>query len=326
MDYFDALLTGGTNDPERMKETARQLRRQQAYGTLGALTGDPVLSQFGTGMVERAGERASVLQKARQAGTTARALGGCSYEQGGVIKEIPGCQEARREGFQNKLLLQALKSQGKETEDYRPLSTSLENRAQAQAANLENLKMLQSSFVAEYAQPLREQLGDLGAGAGPLHNLPLWAARTFGAGTEQAKNAEEWYGSWRRFMTLPVRNELFGATLTPSEQKAWDQALEIGPGMSEEQITSRIRTLIEEAERSAKRRARTMLSERYRPQTVKALYGDALGDDFFVAYGEKGSGNRKWTSADEVKAAFENGEIDTIEEAADILRNEFGME
>ncbi len=312
MDYFDALLTGGTNDPERMKETARQLRRQQAYGTLGALTGDPVLSQFGTGMVERAGERASVLQKARQAGTTARALGGCSYEQGGVIKEIPGCQEARREGFQNKLLLQALKSQGKETEDYQRMPKWAMDQASAQASALDEIGRIQSDFKDEYTQTM---------GPGPQSRIPNIAAR-YGVtvpGVPQTKEAQKWWAKYRRLVTLPERNKLFGATLSDKEKASWDE-VDLNPSMDPQQIKDGITTLLDLANRAATRSRTAFSEERYRPGTLEAIYGEEGPEGATVA-----AGSTSWGSPEDVRDAFRNGEL-TETEAADILRNEFGME
>ncbi len=305
MDYFDALLTGGTNDPERMKETARQLRRQQAYGTLGALTGDKVLSQIGTGMVERAGERASVLQRARQAGTTARALGGCSYEQGGVIKEIPGCQEARREGFQNKLLLQALKSQGKETEDYQRMPRWAMDEMTAQATSIDQITQLMEGFKPEYTQIY---------GPGPQSELPNIGARhgVTLPGAPQAKEAQEWWAKFRRLKTLPDRNKTFGATLAPNEKKSW-QEIDINPMMDAEQIKTRMQMLLDIANAAAKRSRAKFTAEGYRPATMDAIYG------------KEGPDGTSWESADAVRDAFQNGEL-TETEAADILRNEFGME
>lgn len=102
MDYYDLLL-GGNYEPNRMAEAARQLRRQQAYGTLGQLTGDPMMGAVGGGMVESAGARAEGLRKARQATTTARALGEGYYEQAGEIQRVPGWSEAQERKHQRAL-------------------------------------------------------------------------------------------------------------------------------------------------------------------------------------------------------------------------------
>lgn len=340
---IEAALMG---DPEALDETRQlvaELRRQKAMGALGQLTGDPLMARVGQGLTQGAERQATALRKARQFRGTARPLGQGFFEQGGEIKQLPGWREAQERELQGRVLIQAMRNrargQSREPREPagpkpRPLPTSLERTAQAQAGNLENLKMLRQSFKPEFTQPLTEQLGPLGEAAGPLHALPLWAARTTGLGTERAKDTEAWHGAWKRFMTLPVRNEMFGATLTPSEQRAWDAALEINPGMTPQQIESRIDTLTEEADRSARRRARTMETQNYFPGTVESIYGNALPDMFPERSSEPAAEATpgvedpfppEFDSAEAVRAAFQEGRI-SEDEATRILQEFFGFE
>lgn len=310
MDYYDALLGGA--DPNRMKETARQLRRQEAYGTLGALTGDPVLSQFGTGMIERSGERAQGLQKARQAATTARSLGAGHYEQGGEIKEIPGYQESLDKAHQNKVLLQTLKNEGKGGDEYHKMPKWVSDEATAISSGLEEVQMLTDEFKDEYTQTL---------GPGPQSKIPNVAAR-YGItvpGVPQTKEAQEWWAKFRRLKTLPDRNEIFGATLAFNEKQSWDE-IDINPSMDAEQIRTRMKSLLDIANRAASRSRKKFKAEGYRPGTLEAIYGEE-GPEGTVVAEESGS----WGSAEDVRNAFQNGDL-TQDQATEILKNEFGFE
>ena len=304
MDYFDALLGGNTRDPERMKEMARQLRRQQAYGTLGVMTGDPVLSQVGTGMVKRAGERAQGLQKARQAASTARALGEGYYEQGGEIKELPGYQEAQERAFENRVLLQTLKNRGKGKDDYHRAPKWVVDQATAQASALDEIGRIQREFKDEYTQTL---------GAGPQSRIPNIAAR-YGAtvpGVPQTKEAQQWWAKYRRLVTLPERNKLFGATLSDKEKASWDE-VDLNPSMDAKQIRKGIQTLLDIANRAATRSRRTFAAEGYRPDTLEAVYG------------EEESGGAEYSTVEEVGEALQAGEI--TEEQAEQLWRHLGVE
>lgn len=54
------------------------------------------------------------------------------------------------------------------------------------------------------------------------------------------QDAARWMAGWRQGYTLWQRNELFGATLTPSEQKAWNAAGEINLNMDAAEIRKRV--------------------------------------------------------------------------------------
>lgn len=65
---------------------ARRLQRQEILSTAAALSGDPVLSEYGGAQLGR-------LSKARQAAKQVISLGGGFYSQGGQIAQVPGYEE-----------------------------------------------------------------------------------------------------------------------------------------------------------------------------------------------------------------------------------------
>ncbi|GAF97644.1 unnamed protein product, partial [marine sediment metagenome] len=76
---------------------------------------------------------------------------------------------------------------------------------------LGNARQLVGSFKPEYAQ-----------GAFPgARTASNFLAGSLGMGTDEMKEAQGWWSDWDLLYTLPERNEKFGATLTPSEAKAW---------------------------------------------------------------------------------------------------------
>lgn len=66
MAIYDELL-GDVLAPDRMAQAARKLRRQEAFGALGAMSGDPYLGPWGQGVLNRAPQQGGRLSQARQA-------------------------------------------------------------------------------------------------------------------------------------------------------------------------------------------------------------------------------------------------------------------
>lgn len=287
-DYYDILL-GKDLGPERMKEAARQLRKQEAYGTLGALTGDPVMGQMGRGMMERSGARGGQLvktreamERAKRAGSTARALGEGFYEQGGEIKELPGYQESKEQAgeleFKRDLALQHLKNKGKSGPTPTKVNRWMFDRMTGQTTALSELDSLVEGFKDEYTQPMKGT---------PVEGLPVGGlARTLGkygytglhrGETDKEKGeADLWWRLWDSVHTLPERHEMFGSALTATEKGAWDR-IAINNDMKPEQIRAQIKKLQEIANRALARERGTF--------TAMGVASDVLGE----AYGEYGA-------------------------------------
>ena len=110
-DIYDMLLTGDVGDQGRMEAMARKLRQREALGTLGALSGDPVLGPWGTGEVGRARESAAGLGEARRQAMTPQMTGTPGwFREGGEFKMFPGYRAQQEQAFQRKMDLEAAKS------------------------------------------------------------------------------------------------------------------------------------------------------------------------------------------------------------------------
>ncbi len=82
------MLFGAPTDEERMRATANRLRRREAFATLGAMSGDPVLGEWGRGEMGNLREQAQALRKARQDATRLRPSGVPGYMMRGT-KMVP---------------------------------------------------------------------------------------------------------------------------------------------------------------------------------------------------------------------------------------------
>lgn len=65
---YSALIGEAPNSMDKQKAIADILRRKGAFGMVGQLSGDPVLSQVGQGMQKEAGQQAAQLQQGAQFG------------------------------------------------------------------------------------------------------------------------------------------------------------------------------------------------------------------------------------------------------------------
>ena len=278
MDYFDALL-GDPSDSERLREVARQLRRREAYGMLGAASGDPVLGQMGAGMVQQAGQRADRLQKAREAaemrdfrrgeaerkaqqwGATARPLGEGFYEQGGDIQQLPGYAEARershRRALEKAMAAAQIRSQVsaqefRDREAYKrsfiPEATWRGPKGVAQGmAQVEALGSLVGPMTQAEdlslpgADVVNDILNDVGLGGAVRLTEPMY--RTLD--TRQLRSSLE------NILTR-IRNSMFGAALTRYEGGRYEKVSPLAPGLEKDEMVSRTKNLAEYLRNEAK--------------------------------------------------------------------------
>lgn len=89
-------------------------------------------------------------------------------------------------------------------------------------------------------KPLERTAKNFLARTGSPEGLAL--AETFGMDTENIKKGREWWKNYRLLYELPARHELFGATLTPGEERSWKSAA-INENMSPEEIEKHLATL-----------------------------------------------------------------------------------
>jgi len=120
----------------------------------------------------------------------------------------------------------------------------------------------------------------------------------------QVKKSMQWWADWRYFITLPQRNEKFGATLSVHEKKAWDDAELVSPGMDPSEIQGRINRLYTAMESRMRRDAGTWRAGdavEANHQFFDSLMGElgyGYGEDGY-SFGEASSNVNSWTDEDD---------------------------
>jgi len=274
-DIYDTLIGAAPTDAEQQAAVAQMLRRRRNFGELGALTGDKVLQPFGGNMIKQADDYAGQIQDTRQRDTAHKLQG--DYQTGqlghmaGTLAETTRNNNLEHEDRQAQIaaMLEAagIKAAAKGA-GHRKMTDNTRNTILSTVDTYTGVDSLLKTFKPEYTQRL---------GAGPQSALPNAMARV-GIGTEGSKEAAQWWAAWNEVRTLPERNRLFGATLTPNEKSEWDK-VDLNPNMSPEQITvgvNRIKTILL---RHASNRARGMVKEGFDPEMINEYYQDMFNGD-----------------------------------------------
>lgn len=130
---------------------------------------------------------------------------------------------------------------------------------------------LVAGFKPEYAM---EGLGPLaGAASAGERGAKGWAALLPGGSPERA----DW---WRRHsrVLLPDRHQLFGSAFTPSEQRIYDAAQRISPGMSAKAIKAALDDLYAMVENKRRAWVRGRMAEGYSPEALREYTGLDVSD------------------------------------------------
>jgi hypothetical protein len=125
------------------------------------------------------------------------------------------------------------------------------------------------TYVGQYSS-LRgslETFQDDFAGNTVTGDLENFAQRKLGTGTP---GQNQWWANFRA-LDNSIRNDLFGATLTPSEQRAYAQT-SIDPSMDPKIIRENLKARSDIIEAALRRRKDFYLKNGYRPEAVNAIF------------------------------------------------------
>ena len=118
---------------------------------------------------------------------------------------------------------------GGNANDGKPLTAAQEKSALELGSNYATLNQLRDSFKDEYAGDVRStierQFGKVAGGLAP----------------QSTQDMTRWWSDQAMFDELPQRHSLFGAALTPTEQRSWADA-SINPSLSPKVIRDRLAT------------------------------------------------------------------------------------
>ncbi len=276
---YETLIGAPPSGEEETRATARQLRGRQELGMLGVITGDPVLSKLGAGMMNQTQKRVEGLQKTRQKRIVdererARqaAIEG-NWEQQRQHASATLDETIRWHDMQTET--NRLKAEAAARTKQKQPSASAQKTTIGKLTQVDNLNSLADIFEDEFGT------GRLGAvGGGSLSNI----IGKLDIGSQAQKDQAEWWAMYDRMYTLKTRNEMFGSALTSQEKAAWDQA-NISPNSPPDVIRKGLASL-REAARLAKEKQFKNDAALYDPVWVEAMYGpepQALAPDVPVS-------------------------------------------
>lgn len=151
----------------------------------------------------------------------------------------------------------------------RPLPANIVTKLSADSGKLVNLGELQRSFQNDFA----------GSGFGGAAENLAGRLGLPGATRGQA----EWWQQYDRYKN-EVRNELFGASLTEGEQRAFEAA-DITPNMGPEVLRRNLAKQAEVIQRGLERQARTWAAQGYNRDAIREVTGVDIGS------GQRSSGD-----------------------------------
>jgi hypothetical protein len=197
-----------------------------------------------------------------------------------ALRQAAGVAQQRRdiEGAKLARTIAQIRAQGKN----KPHKLTVSDRKQLKATG-ETLGAMNAS-LGEFKDEYTQQFGP-----GPQSQLANTMAR-YGLGTEKMEEAEQWWSNWNRFYTLETRNRLFGATLTPNEQRAWNAA-DINPSMDPDEIRTRVSNLLGTMRETTGRELGALVEGGYNPDEIKAYMPEFLTRERIVEDGHEFTGD-----------------------------------
>lgn len=289
MEIYDALIGKAPSKAEEQKAVAALLRKRRAFGELGTLTGDKILASFGNEQLKLANEAAKQLQDTRLADVdneqTAKYQGQQIDHMGNVLAESIRAQDmddaTTRRGQDMSVLAATLRAQSKGGGKPPRLRVS----------DIKNLQDLSQDVGS--MQGLEKFLKDGGKfGAKEVAGIPIPGYRSLsnamaarGIGYREDKLAFLAKQEFDRLYTLGARNRLFGATLTPNEQTAWENA---NPSIrqSDKQIGEAIPILRKVIQKRLENMSAGLATEGYNAEAI-GEYASIPGLDLPVAGGPR---------------------------------------
>jgi len=229
---YDSIF-GAPTDEEKMRAAANRLRRREAFATLGAFSGDPVLGQWGRGEMGNLREQAQALRKARQEATRLRPTGTPGYMmRGDKIEAIEGYQAAQDAARQQKMELEMFKATQKAQAAASKREQDMADRLAFERAKLEMPTRTQAGAARETfaflpeLQALADQLQNIGeiptgpeTAAAAARELPLSMGEAISAGIERAgmsPEAVDWLARGRQ-MEQDITRLASGLAVTQAE-------------------------------------------------------------------------------------------------------------
>lgn len=258
---------------EQAMQHAQGMRDQQRFGNILQASGDRVLSPLGKSLAQQNDPDRFLQQKERQ--DQVRAY------QDWQMSQAAGNQEAN---FLTESLKQINAMQQGPGQSKMPSGWG--EKLLTDSSQIRSLGRSHSTLRPEYTQSFGQAL-KLAGYSGPIEGIGRWMTQnTEKLTTPEMKAAAQWWADLEANVIAPWRNDLFGATLTANEQRAFNQLANMHPGMSEEEIARRLSNLQTARIEGARDRVTVTLGNYGKGHLpmLQQLYKDVLNDPGTVDY------------------------------------------
>ncbi len=229
-DLYEALIGEGAGSKQAL--LAEMLRRRNEMGQLGMITGDKVLSGVGQGLAKDSDSYAKQLQDIRQFG----------IEEKGANRRMDQTERYQTDQLEHMRNVLAENKRANDLDhEYKMLMAAAAGLRAEKAGTGGKIPKLRQGDIKEL-QDLSATVGTIDSlqayldgggafGAKEVMGIPVPGSRglsntlaSYGIGKKEDLDAFAKKQEWSRMYDLAERNRLFGATLTPNEQKSWKEA------------------------------------------------------------------------------------------------------
>lgn len=161
----------------------------------------------------------------------------------------------------------------------------LQKRSLEQAAQSKRTRQLSVNDVEKLSktggelqqvQGFAPTFNDKYAGFSPWGDETQLALGRMGWAGQDTQDAAQWWQGYDRYKNV-VRNELFGASLTPGEQQAFEKS-DITPSMSPKAIKDNLKLQSEIVKRGVMARAKALVAAGYDPAPLAEAFGVPLAE------------------------------------------------
>lgn len=281
MDDIYQSLIAGTPDQAKIPALVDQLRRRRALGELGALTGDQVLSPFGSGLVKESDKYAEQLGENRlKAADDTRAADyqkALTDHQAQVLKAT--LDRDKETGRYHQGLVDAALARAKAAQDaVNAKAAAGPKKSKLRTTDITALQ--EDSATVRGMDDIMKQMDEgISIGTKKAFGLPVPGSRALantaaamGYGSDADKKSYALFQQWDRLYNLAARNKLFGATLSTNEQRAW-AAANPSVAQTDEQIRAAIPIMQKVYQNKLEKRMKGLKDEGYDETAIRDYAG-----------------------------------------------------
>ena len=265
MNKIERVTAGTVELMAEIGAAAREAARQLAQA--GRAEKDEALTKAGTRLMDDAPEMAHRLGSGRRTDEYNRMMADKYASDMEMNERKQGALERWRQA-QEEIKREELKQKGSKT-SFTRIPKGDREAFTGYGDTIAGLEQTIAALEDENFDPGQQDL--------PMENtFKNWLTGTLGEGYAGDKDQDarhQWWQVYDRVYTLPVRNEMFGATLTQGEKDAWNAA-HISREMTKQQIKERLEKQLETMKAARDREFKGIVTEGfYNPEAAAGYMG-----------------------------------------------------